>query len=91
MSSSFSYLSYLKSGNELFVYHICDFQLKKNSENIKNCLTKHRITPKLAATNNLKTKEEVKALLKTDDLRNAYDEFVNLLYDTTDSEKRRNQ
>ena len=60
-------IDYLKSGNELFVCHICNFQLKKNSENIKNCLTEQTITLKLAATNNLKTKEEVKAFLKTDD------------------------
>ena len=34
-----------------------------------------------------KSKEEFKALLKTKDWRDAYDEFSNTLYDTTDSEQ----
>ena len=71
---------YLKSGHELFCCNICNFE-SNNPEYIKKHLAEHTLTPKIVLTNNVKSKEEFKARLKTKDWHNAYDEFGNPLYD----------
>ena len=79
-------IEYLKSGHELFSCNICNFE-SNNPEYMKKNLAEHTLTPKIVFTNNVKSKKEFKALLKTKDWRDAYDEFGNPLYDTTDSEQ----
>ena len=70
----------------LFSCNICNFE-SKDLEYIKKHLAEHTLTPKIVFTNNVKSKEECKALLKTKDWRDAYDELGDPLYDTTDSEQ----
>ena len=79
-------VEYLKSGHELFACNSCSFE-SNNPELIKNHLAEHTLTPKLVSTNIVKSKEEIKALLKTKDWHDTYDDFGNPLYETTDSEQ----
>ena len=76
-------IEYLKNGHEIFVCNICSFE-SNNTEQIKNHLAKHTLSPK--AKTKPMSKSQYEALCKSKNWQDAYDDEGNPLYETTDSE-----
>ena len=79
------YIEYLKSGHEIFDCNTCHF--KSNiPEVIKNHLAEHVIQPKDKAKVRSKTREYKKAMYKSKNWQDMYDNIGNPIFDSTDND-----
>ena len=77
-------IEYLKSGHEVFVCSLCNFE-SNDTNLIRKHLAQH--TQSQNEVSKKISKSQYKSLLKSKDWRDAYDDEGNPLYDTTSSEE----
>ena len=78
-------VEHLKSGHEIFVCSICSFESNIDKD-IKNHLAEHTLTPRVDSEKLAICRENKKAILKSSNWRDMYDDQGNPLFDSTDDE-----